>query len=53
LRRSKVIVPIPGTTNPLHLRENVAAADVQRTDDQYAELERVGKRAALLRAPQP
>jgi pyridoxine 4-dehydrogenase len=53
LRRSKVIVPIPGTTNPLHLRENVAAAHVELTDEQYSEIERVGKRAALLRAPQP
>jgi pyridoxine 4-dehydrogenase len=53
LRRSQVIVPIPGTTNPLHLRENVAAAHIQLTDEQYAEIERVGKRAALLRAPPP
>ena len=51
LRRSKSLVAIPGTCNPQHLRENVAAASVTLTDEQFAEIERVGKKAALLRAP--
>ena len=53
LRRSRSIVVIPGTSNPEHVRENVGAAHVQLTDEQFAEIERVGRRAALLRAPIP
>ncbi len=33
LRRADDIVPIPGTTRPAHLEENVAAADVILTDE--------------------
>ena len=50
LRRSNVIVAVPGTTQPHHLRENVAAATVELTDDQFAEIGRIGRRAAMLRA---
>ena len=53
LKRSPWIVAIPGTQNPAHLRENVAAASVQLSDEQFAELERIGKRANLLRTPRP
>jgi pyridoxine 4-dehydrogenase len=53
LHRSKQIIAIPGTSNPEHLRENVAAAAVHLTDEQADEIERVGKKAALLRAPLP
>ncbi len=38
LRRSPVMLPIPGTKSEDHLAENVAAAAVRLTDDQYAEL---------------
>ncbi|WP_446210593.1 aldo/keto reductase [Micromonospora sp. IBSANI012] len=38
LRRSPVMVPIPGTSSVDHLVENVAAAEVQLTDDEYEAL---------------
>ena len=38
LRRSPVMLPIPGTSSVAHLEENVAAARVQLTDDEYAAL---------------
>jgi pyridoxine 4-dehydrogenase len=39
LRRSKVILPIPGTSSVKHLEENVGAAGVQLTDSEWAEIE--------------
>ncbi len=53
LKRSRSLVAIPGTANVAHLRENVAAASIELTDEQYAEIERVGRKASLLRAPKP
>lgn len=38
LRRSPVMLPIPGTSSVAHLEENVAAADVVLTDAEYAAL---------------
>ena len=38
LRRSPVMVPIPGTGSLAHLEENVAAADITLSDDQFAAL---------------
>ncbi len=38
LRRSPVIVPIPGTGSVSHLEENLAAADVELTDEQFQAL---------------
>jgi pyridoxine 4-dehydrogenase len=38
LRRSPVIVPIPGTSSLAHLEENVAAARLELGDDDFAEL---------------
>ncbi|MGW4368926.1 aldo/keto reductase [Nocardia takedensis] len=38
LRRSPVILPIPGTSSVAHLEENVAAVDVELTDDEFAAL---------------
>jgi pyridoxine 4-dehydrogenase len=38
LRRSPVMLPIPGTSSVKHLEENCAAADIQLTEDQYQEL---------------
>jgi aryl-alcohol dehydrogenase-like predicted oxidoreductase len=35
LRRSPVMLPIPGTGSVEHLEENCAAADVELTDEQY------------------
>jgi pyridoxine 4-dehydrogenase len=38
LRRSPVMLPIPGTSSLEHLEENCAAASITLTDDQFAEL---------------
>jgi pyridoxine 4-dehydrogenase len=38
LRRSPVMVPIPGTSSVAHLEENLGAADVKLTDEQYQAL---------------
>jgi aryl-alcohol dehydrogenase-like predicted oxidoreductase len=40
LRRSPVMLPIPGTGSVEHLEENVAAADIELTDEEYATLDR-------------
>jgi pyridoxine 4-dehydrogenase len=38
LRRSPVMVPIPGTSRVAHLEENLRAADVTLSDEQFAAL---------------
>jgi len=38
LRRSPVILPIPGTSSVAHLEENVAGAEVALSDDQFEAL---------------
>jgi pyridoxine 4-dehydrogenase len=43
LHRSKVILPIPGTTSVAHLEENVAAAGVKLSDAEWAEIEATAK----------
>jgi pyridoxine 4-dehydrogenase len=40
LRRSPVMLPIPGTSSLEHLEENVAAAKLELTDVEYADLNR-------------
>jgi pyridoxine 4-dehydrogenase len=42
LRRSPVMLPIPGTLSIEHLRENLAAAQVELTDAEYRELREAG-----------
>lgn len=42
LRRSPVMLPIPGTSSILHLEENIGAATVALTDDELADLSRLG-----------
>ena len=49
LKRSPLLVTIPGTSRPEHLRENMAAADITLTAEQFDEIARVGKKAALMR----
>ena len=46
LHRSRVMLPIPGTSSVEHLEENVAAADLELTSQEWAEIEAVanGKR---------
>nr|WP_037909180.1 aldo/keto reductase [Actinacidiphila yeochonensis] len=38
LRRSPVMLPIPGTSSVAHLEDNVAAAELELTDEEFAEL---------------
>ena len=46
LRRSPMVLPIPGTSSIAHLEENVAAVSVRLTDDDYQKLSRVPALAA-------
>jgi len=39
LRRSPVMLPIPGTGSVEHLEENVAAADIELTDEEFEQLD--------------
>jgi aryl-alcohol dehydrogenase-like predicted oxidoreductase len=39
LRRSPVMLPIPGTSSVAHLEDNVAAAGIELSDDEFAALE--------------
>lgn len=43
LKRSPVMLPIPGTSKVSHLEENVAAADVTLSDEEFAALDRAGR----------
>jgi len=46
LRRSRIVLPIPGTSSVEHLEENVAAASVQLTQEEYERLRDVPELAA-------
>ena len=46
LKRSPVMLPIPGTSKVSHLEENVAAAAITLSDDEFAALDRAGRGAA-------
>src|SRR3954447_6582580 len=41
LRHSPVMLPIPGTSKVSHLEENVGAAEIKLTDDEYTKLKGV------------
>lgn len=45
LKRSPVMLPIPGTGKVKHLEENVGAAALELTDDEFAALDAFGKNA--------
>jgi aryl-alcohol dehydrogenase-like predicted oxidoreductase len=45
LKRSPVMLPIPGTGKVAHLEENVSAAAIKLTDDEFASLDRAGRAA--------
>ena len=49
LMRSKVILPIPGTSSVKHLEENIAAASLKLPQKLYEELSAVSVRPASLR----
>jgi aryl-alcohol dehydrogenase-like predicted oxidoreductase len=40
LRRSPVMLPIPGTSSVAHLEENMQAATLQLSDDEFSEIDR-------------
>lgn len=42
LKRSPVMVPIPGTSKVAHLEENVAAAQIELSDDEFETLSAAG-----------
>ena len=46
LKRSPVMLPIPGTSKVKHLEENVAAVNVELSDDEFAALDRAGRAAS-------
>ena len=46
LKRSPVMLPIPGTSSVTHLEENVAAAGVRLSDEDFAALSEQGKAEA-------
>ena len=43
LHHSPVILPIPGTSSVEHLEENVKAADVELSDDEWSQIEAAAK----------
>ncbi|WP_210526637.1 aldo/keto reductase [Rubellimicrobium arenae] len=43
LRRSPVMLPIPGTSQVAHLEDNVRAAGIELTDEDFAALDRQGR----------
>jgi aryl-alcohol dehydrogenase-like predicted oxidoreductase len=46
LKRSKVMLPIPGTGKAKHLQENVEAARIKLSDDDFAALDRQARETA-------
>jgi pyridoxine 4-dehydrogenase len=46
LKRSPIMLPIPGTSKAAHLAENVGAAKIKLSDDEFAALDRAGRSAA-------
>lgn len=46
LKRSPIMLPIPGTSSVTHLEENVAAASLKLSDEEYQRLSRVPQLAA-------
>ncbi len=43
LKRSPVVLPIPGTGKVAHLEDNVGAAAIKLSEEEFAELDRVGR----------
>ncbi len=43
LKRSPVMLPIPGTSKVTHLEENIAAVNIALSDDEFAALDRAGR----------
>lgn len=49
LRRSRVVLPIPGTSSVAHLEENIAAAGLELPDTVFARLSAITPKPASLR----
>jgi len=49
LRRSKAILPIPGTSSPMHVEENIASAGLELSDAAFRELSEVNPPPVSLR----
>jgi aryl-alcohol dehydrogenase-like predicted oxidoreductase len=45
LKRSPVMLPIPGTGKVKHLEENIAAAAIELSDEEFTTLDRIGRTA--------
>lgn len=45
LKRSPVMLPIPGTGKVKHLEDNVAAASIQLSDEDFATLDKIAKKS--------
>lgn len=45
LKRSPVMLPIPGTSKVAHLEQNVAATDISLSDEDFAALDAEGRKA--------
>lgn len=50
LKRSPVMLPIPGTSKVKHLEENVAAAGLELTDEEFRTLDEVGRQEGAMAA---
>lgn len=46
LKRSPVMLPIPGTSKVSHLEQNVAAAEIELSDDEFETLSKAGEESA-------
>jgi pyridoxine 4-dehydrogenase len=44
LKRSPIMLPIPGTSKVAHLEENVVAVAIQLSDEEFAALDRAGRK---------
>lgn len=42
LKRSPVMLPIPGTSSVAHLEDNLRGAEIELSDDEFAELSKLG-----------
>ena len=51
LKRSPVMLPIPGTSSVAHLEENVAAAEITLSDDEFEALSTAGAQSPCDRPP--
>jgi len=47
LKRSPNMLPIPGTSQVSHLEENVAAAQIELSEDEFQKLDKAGVSAAV------